>query len=84
VITLLCTSFHKLQMFLRTRRNVYRIHHTGGEPSYLLRLRDIYVELAALRSFAELNKVKRKPFPKVDSHLLTFIFISHLFTDRIL
>jgi phosphate transporter len=39
-----------------SRKNVFRSHHTGGDPSYLLRLRDIYVELAALRSYCDLNQ----------------------------
>lgn len=45
-----------LDEILNERRNVYRNHHTSGDSSYLLRLRGIYVDLAALRSFCELNK----------------------------
>lgn len=45
-----------LEEILSERRNVYRSHHTSSDSSYLLRLRDIYVDLAALRSFCELNK----------------------------
>eukprot|EP01039_Chlorochromonas_danica_P015119 gene15119-17740_t len=45
-----------LEEILSERRNAYRSHHTSADASYLLRLRDIYVDLAALRSFCELNK----------------------------
>lgn len=40
-----------------SRSNVYLTHHTRGtDPSFLLKLRGLYVELAALRSYSELNK----------------------------
>eukprot|EP01038_Epipyxis_sp_PR26KG_P009656 gene9656-12998_t len=46
----------ELDEITSTRRNAYRTHHTGGDSSSsLLRLRDIYVQLAALRSFCTLN-----------------------------
>jgi phosphate transporter len=45
-----------VQEILAERRNSYRSHHTSSDTSYLLRLRDIYVDLAALRSYCELNK----------------------------
>jgi phosphate transporter len=45
-----------LEDIVNERRNSYRSHHTSSESAYLTRLRDIYVELAALRSFCELNK----------------------------
>ena len=39
------------------RRDSYHIHHTGsGNQGDLLVLRDIYVELAALRSYCDLNR----------------------------
>lgn len=39
------------------RRDSYHIHHTGsGNQGDLLILRDIYVELAALRSYCDLNR----------------------------
>ena len=45
-----------LDEIMSSRKNLYRTHHTSGDSSHLLRLRDIYVELAALRSYCELNK----------------------------
>lgn len=45
-----------LEEIFSERKNSYRSHHTSADASYLLRLRDIYVDLAALRSFCELNK----------------------------
>lgn len=45
-----------LEDIVNERRNTYRTHHTSSDSSYLLRLRDIYVELAALRSYCELNR----------------------------
>lgn len=45
-----------LEDILTERKNAYRSHHTSADASYLLRLRDIYVDLAALRSFCDLNK----------------------------
>lgn len=45
-----------LDEILIERRNKYRSHHTSSDASYLLRLRDIYVDLAALRSYCELNR----------------------------
>lgn len=44
-----------LEEIISERRNSYRSHHTSSDSSYLLRLRDIYVDLAALRSYSELN-----------------------------
>lgn len=39
------------------REHIFSSHHTGGsDPSYLFRLRNIYVELAALRSYCDLSK----------------------------
>lgn len=38
------------------RRNSYRSHHTSSETTDLATLRDIYVELAALRSYCDLNQ----------------------------
>lgn len=46
-----------LETIQEERRNAYRNHHTSSSDSaYLLRLRDIYVDLAALRSYCDLNK----------------------------
>jgi phosphate transporter len=45
-----------LDIITNKRRNSYRTHHAGGDASDLTTLRDIYVELAALKSFGELNK----------------------------
>ena len=46
-----------LEEITEKRREAYHSHHTGGgDQSYLLALRDIYVELAALRSFCDLNR----------------------------
>lgn len=38
------------------RKNSYRSHHTSSDSPYLLQLRDIYVDLAALRSYCNLNR----------------------------
>lgn len=38
------------------RRNAYRSHHTSGESTDLATLKNIYVELAALRSYCDLNQ----------------------------
>eukprot|EP00981_Chlorochromonas_danica_P001007 scaffold233_cov174-Ochromonas_danica.AAC.47 len=38
------------------RKNSYRTHHTSSDSPYLLQLRDIYVDLAALRSYCNLNR----------------------------
>lgn len=38
------------------RRNSYRSHHTSSEVTDLSVLKDIYVELAALRSYCDLNQ----------------------------
>ena len=40
----------------RKRRNVYHSHHASSEPTDLAKLRGIYVELAALRSYCDLNQ----------------------------
>ena len=40
----------------RKRKNAYRSHHASGEPTDLATLRSIYVELAALRSYCDLNQ----------------------------
>jgi phosphate transporter len=45
-----------LDDIVNERQNTYRSHHTSSDTSYLTKLRDIYVELAALRSYCELNK----------------------------
>lgn len=45
-----------LDEILSERQNTYRSHHTSSDSSYLSRLRDIYLELAALRSYCDLNK----------------------------
>jgi len=44
-----------LNDIVQKRRNVYRTHHTGGDTSDLQTLRDIYVDLAALRGYCDLN-----------------------------
>ena len=38
------------------RRNAYRSHHASSEPTDLATLKSIYVELAALRSYCDLNQ----------------------------
>lgn len=45
-----------LDIISNKRRNSYRSHHTGGDQVDLNQLRDIYVELAALKSYGDLNK----------------------------
>lgn len=45
-----------LEGITRKRRNAYRSHHTSGEPTDLATLKNIYVELAALRSYCDLNQ----------------------------
>jgi SPX domain protein involved in polyphosphate accumulation len=45
-----------LEGITRKRRNAYRSHHTSGESTDLATLKDIYVELAALRSYCDLNQ----------------------------
>lgn len=45
-----------LDMVTSKQRNAYRTHHTSNDVADLSTLRDVYVELAALRSFCELNK----------------------------
>lgn len=45
----------KLNQITSKRQNVYFSHHTSGESELTL-LRDIYVELAALRSYCDLNQ----------------------------
>ena len=45
-----------LEGITRKRRNVYRSHHTSGGATDLATLKDIYVELAALRSYCDLNQ----------------------------
>ena len=45
----------KLEHITSKRQNAYFSHHTSGE-SDLNSLRDIYVELAALRSYCDLNQ----------------------------
>ena len=44
-----------LEKITTKRQNVYFNHHTSGEVD-LNRLRDIYVSLAALRSYCDLNQ----------------------------
>ena len=44
-----------LDQITSKRRNVYLSHHTSAETD-LVRLREIYVELAALRSYCDLNQ----------------------------
>lgn len=44
-----------LELITSKRNNSYVSHHTSGETD-LLMLRDIYVELAALRSYCDLNQ----------------------------
>jgi hypothetical protein len=44
-----------LDQITSKRRNIYFSHHTSAETD-LVRLRDIYVQLAALRSYCELNR----------------------------
>lgn len=39
-----------------TRSNIYLSHHTSSDSSFLTRLRSIYVDLAALRSYCNLSK----------------------------
>lgn len=43
-----------LEEITSTRSSLYRSHHTISDPSHLIRLRNIYVELAALRSYCTL------------------------------
>ena len=45
-----------LEGITNKRRNSYRSHHTSSETTDLATLRDIYVELAALRSYCDLNQ----------------------------
>ena len=47
-----------LEEITNKRRNAYRSHHasTGNEGTDLIMLRDIYIELAALRSYCDLNQ----------------------------
>jgi SPX domain protein involved in polyphosphate accumulation len=45
-----------LEQITSKRVNVYRSHHTSGTDTDLTQLRDIYVELAALRSYCDLNQ----------------------------
>lgn len=45
----------KLDDIMRRRRNQYLTHHTSAE-SDLTALREIYIQLAALRSFCDLNQ----------------------------
>ena len=44
-----------LDQITSKRRNVYFSHHTSAETD-LVRLRDIYIQLAALRSYCDLNQ----------------------------
>jgi hypothetical protein len=44
-----------LDQITSKRRNIYLSHHTSAETD-LIRLRDIYVQLAALRSYCDLNQ----------------------------
>lgn len=44
-----------LELITSKRANTYISHHTSGETD-LFRLRDVYVDLAALRSFCDLNQ----------------------------
>lgn len=46
----------ELDEILRTRRNSYRTHHTSSDSAKLNLLRNLYIELAALRSYCELNE----------------------------
>ncbi len=45
-----------LEEILNERKNTYRSHHTSSNTSYLLRLRDIYIDLKALVSYSGLNR----------------------------
>lgn len=45
-----------LDLITSKRHNSYRMHHTAGNGSDVATLRDIYVQLAALRSYCDLNK----------------------------
>ncbi|KAJ1432819.1 Sodium:sulfate symporter transmembrane region-domain-containing protein [Ochromonadaceae sp. CCMP2298] len=45
-----------LDLINSTRSNTYLSHHTSLDPSILLRLRSVYVQLMALKSYCELNK----------------------------
>jgi SPX domain protein involved in polyphosphate accumulation len=45
-----------LEEITNKRKNAYRSHHTSSEQTDLNLLRDIYVELAALRSYCDLNQ----------------------------
>lgn len=59
----ICCSLRKLaalritlEGITRKRRNAYRSHHTSAGATDLATLKDIYVELAALRSYCDLNQ----------------------------
>ena len=46
-----------IESMTRPRSNSYITHHTSGsDPSFLLKLRNLYVEVNALKEYAELNK----------------------------
>lgn len=45
-----------LEALLKPRSNTYVTHHTSSDPTFLLKLRGLYVELVALKQYAELNK----------------------------
>ena len=65
----------------RKRRNVYHSHHASSEPTDLAKLRSIYVELAALRSYCDLNqtgfyKIIKKYDKIMEVRFMTLIIIS--------
>jgi phosphate transporter len=45
-----------LEEILNERKNTYRSHHTSSNTSYLLRLRDNYIDLKALINYSGLNR----------------------------
>lgn len=52
-----CAEVHiKLNELTGPRTNTYVTHHTSTDPNFLLKLREIYIEVAALKQYSELNK----------------------------
>lgn len=46
----------ELQTLTEPRNNAYVTHHTSSDPRFLLNLRDVYLQVVALKAFSELNK----------------------------
>ena len=77
----LATLRIELDNITRKRRNVYHSHHASSEPTDLAKLRGIYVELAALRSYCDLNqtgfyKIIKKYDKIMEVRFIIFICIS--------